>query len=149
MNHVVRLELPATHEAVRVARHMVRHFARLNGMPETERDRLVLVASELLSNAVDHGGGGAALDESQLVNGVGMLMELDVLPGSWRLAVSDEGGGDPKRFRDLLSKSELPDLEDDRGRGLYLMRTTVDRLDVTKSADGKGLCITAVRERYR
>ncbi len=147
MSHVVRLDFPATHDAVRIARHMVRHFSRLRGLNESERDRLVLVASELLSNAVDHGGGMAAMDDSQNLNGVQMRMELEVGRARWSLAVSDQGGGDPGRLRDALGEStEHPDLEDDRGRGLFLMRASVDRLEVEESEDGRGIRVTAIRE---
>jgi anti-sigma regulatory factor (Ser/Thr protein kinase) len=145
-DYVLRLELPATHEAVRVARHMATHFSRMNGVPDEERDTLALVASELLANAVDHGGGGAALDESQLLNGVGMAMALTVSQRGWTLEVSDQGGGDPASFQPMLEEDGVPDLEDDRGRGLFLMRSSVERLVVERSDDGRGLKVTAVRE---
>lgn len=142
---VLRLELPATHESVRVARHVLLHFARLRGVEDAERDTLALVASELLSNAVDHGGGQAAMDETELSNGARMDLEVEIGGGGWTLAVSDQGGGDPESLRALLAESALPDMEDDRGRGLYLMRSAVDRLEVARSADGRGLKIVAVR----
>jgi anti-sigma regulatory factor (Ser/Thr protein kinase) len=145
-DHVLRLELPATHESVRVARHLATHFTRMNGVSDVERDTLALVVSELLANAVDHGGGGAALDESQLVNGTTMRMVLSISAGGWVLEVSDQGGGDPAQFQPMLDDSGLPDLEDDRGRGLFLMRSSVERLAVDKSDDGRGLKVTAVRE---
>ena len=145
-DHVLRLELPATHESVRVARHMATHFCRMNGVEDTERERLALVVSELLANAVDHGGGGSAMDESQLLNGVVMKMALTVTPHGWVLEVSDQGGGDPAQFQPMLKESGLPDLEDDRGRGLFLMRSSVQDLTVDRSEDGRGLKVTAVRE---
>jgi anti-sigma regulatory factor (Ser/Thr protein kinase) len=55
----LRLDLPAVHSAARMARHLVRQFARAGGLVGSELDQLVLVADELLSNAVDHGGGAA------------------------------------------------------------------------------------------
>jgi len=142
----LRLELPATHRAVRVARHMVRHFARLEGVAGEELETLTLVASELLGNAVDHGGGGAAMEEDDHAVPVAMDMELGLTGTGWTLAVTDRGGGDPEELRSLFSGDGVPDLEDERGRGFFLLRQLVDRIDVERSADGAGLTLVAVRE---
>ena len=141
---VLRLELSATHESVRVARHMVKHFARLRGVSDYERDNLALVASELLANAVDHGAGGVLMDDTENVDHVVMSLALKVSPEGWALEVSDQCGGDAQALQRGLDESELPDLEDDRGRGLFLLRSSVDKLVVSSSADGKGLAVLAV-----
>lgn len=138
------LELSATHESVRVARHMIRHFSRMRGISDHERDNLVLVASELLANAVDHGEGEVLMDDSQNVNNVQMSLELEITATHWRLTVSDQCGGDAAKLQSALDESSLPDLEDDRGRGLFLLRSSVDELDVSESSDGKGLEVKAV-----
>ena len=39
----------------------------------------------------------------------------------------------------------MPDLEDDRGRGLFLMREMVDRVEVSASDDGRGLTISVTK----
>ena len=57
----LRLDLPAAHSAVRMARNLVRKFAT-QFMPEGEVETLELITSELLSNAVDHGGGNSAME---------------------------------------------------------------------------------------
>lgn len=142
----LELELPAVHAAVRQARQVVRVFARMSGMPDREVETLVLVTSELLGNAVDHGGGGSAMDESELVSQVRMGLRLVIAGLSWRLDVADQGGGDPGEVRALLEPEGLPDLEDERGRGFFLMAQMVDRMEVQPSEDGKGLQISAVHE---
>jgi anti-sigma regulatory factor (Ser/Thr protein kinase) len=43
-------------------------------------------------------------------------------------------------------KAQLPDLEDERGRGLYLMRQMVDTMEVDPSADGRGLTFRITRK---
>ena len=138
------LELLATHESVRVARHMIRHFARMRGVSDHERDNLVLVASELLANAVDHGDGEVLMQDEQNVDKVMMGLSLEITETHWQLAVSDQCGGDPAKLQSALDESSLPDLEDDRGRGLFLLRSSVDELHVTKSSDGKGVEVKAV-----
>lgn len=139
------VRMPATHRGVRVVRHQVRHFARLEGVAEGEIDSLCLVVSELLANVVDHGGGGGAMTEEDLIVPVEMGLDFELSAVSWRMTVSDQGGGDPEEVRALLKSEEPPDLEDARGRGLFLMRETVDELSARASSDGLGIAIVAVR----
>ena len=143
---VVALELPAAHSAVRVGRHVLRSFVRMNGMADREVETLVLVASELLGNAVDHGGGNSAMHERELAEDERMLLRLELTGRTWTLEVSDQGGGDPAEVEQLLHPEGLPDLDDERGRGFYLMGQMVDRIAVRRSEDGKGLRITATRD---
>jgi anti-sigma regulatory factor (Ser/Thr protein kinase) len=141
----LRLDLPAVHSAARMARHLVRQFARAGGLVGSELDQLVLVADELLSNAVDHGGGGAARSEAELERPVRMTMMLGVSARGWEMHVADQGGGDPLVVNGLMHPEGLPDLEDERGRGFFLMAQMVDSLRVAKSADGLGLEMIAKR----
>ena len=144
--HALRLDLPAAHSAGRMARQMVRQFAISEGVPAREIDTLEFVAGELLDNAVDHGGGNAAMDESDLERDVRMTLRLSLDNGSWRLEVADQGGGLPDDVRALLEPSDdLPDLEDERGRGFFLLKQMVDRIEVDRSDDGLGLSFRALR----
>jgi anti-sigma regulatory factor (Ser/Thr protein kinase) len=139
------LDLPAAHRDVRIARNVVRHFARLEGVKDGEIEQLVLVVSELLANAIDHCGNGAALTAEDLTSDSRMRMSLVVGEREWILAVSDEGGGDPARVGRALRSAQLPDLEDERGRGLFLIRQMVDTMEVDRSGDGRGLTIRVSR----
>ena len=141
----LRLDLPAVHSAARMARHLVRQFARAGGLTGPELDNLVLVADELLSNAVDHGGGEAAMDETDLRKDVRMRLVLTVVREGWDLEVGDEGGGDPQELQEVMAQRDLPDLDDERGRGFYLLARMVDSLEVEKTSDGRGLLFRAVR----
>ncbi|HVS18021.1 MAG TPA: ATP-binding protein [Planctomycetota bacterium] len=141
----LRLDLPAAHSAARMARRLVREFALRGGLDDGEVDNLLLVADELLSNAVDHGGGGAALDTSEVPGEVTMQLVLVLRDGGWVLDVADEGGGDPEELDTLLHPSGLPDLEDERGRGFFLISGLCQSLSVRRREDGKGLVVTAVR----
>jgi anti-sigma regulatory factor (Ser/Thr protein kinase) len=141
----LELEMPAVHMAVRMARSTLRRFARLDGLPDREVDSLLLVASELLANAVDHGGGQAAADVHELNGSIRMRVWLELDQGAWRLGVEDQGGGDPEELRLLLRPVEPPDLEDERGRGFFLLGQLVEQMDVEPSRDGRGLLFTATR----
>jgi anti-sigma regulatory factor (Ser/Thr protein kinase) len=141
----LRLDLPAVHSAARMARHLIRPFARSGGITGSELDNLVLVSSELLSNAVDHGGGEAVLDTSDLNHTVRMSLFLRVRAGNWEMDVIDEGGGDPAELDALIHPDGLPDLEDERGRGFFLIGTMVDEITVKKSDSGQGIQLSVTR----
>jgi len=143
--HELSLDLPAAHSAERMARMVLRQFARRESVAKSEIETLEFVASELLSNAVDHGGGERAMEESDLPGRVRMKLFVTVNAEGWRMQVTDEGGGDPKAIEPLISQTEMPDLEDERGRGFYLLTQMLDSLHVEKSPDGRGLVFTAVR----
>lgn len=137
------LDLPAVHRGVAVARSLARRFARLEGVPERQADTLLLVLSELLANAVDHGGGGAAMSEAQWNGSVRMRALVRLEDDGWSVSVSDQGGGDPRPLRRMLTADEPPGFEDERGRGIYLVRTLTDELSIEVSEDGRGLRIVA------
>ena len=141
----LRLELPAAHSAERMARAVLREFAKKKRVPAKEITTLEFVASELLSNAVDHGGGGRAMEEAELVGDVRVVLVLALRPGGWSLRVSDSGGGDPRAVRARLAAAEAPDLEDERGRGFFLMKQMLDGLHVECTPDGRGLEFLAIR----
>jgi anti-sigma regulatory factor (Ser/Thr protein kinase) len=143
--HELRLDLPAAHSAERMARAVLRQFAVREHVPAKEIETLEFVASELLSNAVDHGGGRRAMEESEVKDGVRMSLFLVVKETAWSLSVSDQGGGDPDQMAAHLSRDDLPDIDEDRGRGFFLLKQMVDTLRVEKSRDGLGLEFTAVR----
>ena len=143
--HELRLDLPAAHSAERMARSVLRRFARGEGVPPPEVEKLEFVAGELLSNAVDHGGGARAMEECDRPGDVRMSLVLAITPGGWALEVADQGGGDPSDVEALLAQQGEPDLEDERGRGFYLMAGMLESLSVARSADGRGLVFRAVR----
>lgn len=143
--HELRLDLPAAHSAERMARAVLRQFARRESVPQRELDTLEFVASEMLSNAVDHGGGQHAMEESDVQGGVRMSLCLWVRVDGWTLSVEDQGGGDPDEVAARLSQDDAPDLEGERGRGFFLLKQMLDGLHVGRSSDGRGLVFTAIR----
>lgn len=141
---MLELDLPAAHSAVRMARSVLRRYALLEGATEREIETMEFIASELLANAVDHGGGNKAMEEEE-ARGVRMSLFAAVRPDGWEIHVGDQGGGDPALLEPLLTPGELPDLEDERGRGFFLMTQMLQEMRVTRTRDGKGLLIIACR----
>ncbi len=130
-----------------MARNVLRHFARLVGEPDQDVETLMLVVSELLANAIDHGGGGAAMTEDDLASGARMRLTVVIDPEGWTLSVTDQGNGDPEEVRGLFEQATNEDLDHDRGRGLFLLRELVDEISVERSRDGRGLTILAKKRR--
>jgi len=140
----LRLDLPAAHSSVRMARQLLYSFGKELLEPD-ELDVLGLVTTELLGNAVDHGGGEAALSEEELQEDVRMQLVCTITPARWVVEVTDRGGGDPVEIQAMLDSEALPDLDDERGRGIFLLATMVDDIRVEHGEDGRGLRITAAR----
>ena len=142
----LELDLPAAHSAGRMARRMAREFALAEGLPEDEVETLEFVTGELLDNAIDHGGGGGALEVDDLPRDVRMRLDLKIAGGGWTVTVGDQGGGDPSAVRDLIEPPDgFPDLEDERGRGFFLLASMVDELTVDPTPSGDGLAFRARR----
>lgn len=143
--HELRLRLPAAHSHGRMGRQVLRKFAENEGLPDEELSTLEFVADELMTNAIDHGGGNAAREEADLVGDVRMTIELVIRDDVWKLRVEDQGGGSPEDVAHIVGTDALPDLEDERGRGFFLMGPMVDDLNVEKSRDGRGLAFVATK----
>ena len=111
-----RTELPFTPAAPAFARDQVRVFARR--VPPDTLDDAVLMVSELVTNAVQHGQPEVTL---------GMSLSGDGLT----VSVSDQGSGAPIRA--------FPTAEQQRGRGLGLVDALASKWGVIRSAgqDGK------------
>ena len=65
---------------------------------------------------------------------------------TWSVLVEDSGGGNLEELRLMGTPPDgIPDLEDDRGRGFFLLGQMIDRLEVGVSRDGRGLGFRASR----
>ncbi|AYN37992.1 hypothetical protein D9753_02395 [Streptomyces dangxiongensis] len=97
-------DLPALPTAVGTARHVVRDLLTAWGMPEDARDDVVLVVSELVTNALVHAAGWI---------GCRLLGTADRV----RIEVEDQAGGA------ALPAVRRPGPDDPHGRGLLLVGT--------------------------
>ena len=90
------------------------------GLPDERVEHVVLVAYELASNAVRHGGGRGRL----------RLVADDGLVGC---TVTDQGGG----FRDAAHAGLVrPEPTASGGRGLWLVRCIADTVDISSDETG-------------
>ncbi|HEX8384745.1 MAG TPA: ATP-binding protein [Rubricoccaceae bacterium] len=106
----------------------VERDVRASGLPTPTVDRIVLVAGELLANAVEHGGGGVALQWEPSHRGGTLWV--------------GRGGGEEEAIRG----AHLPDPSATRGRGLYLVQRLSDELSEAEGGLVVGFTVRAGEE---
>ncbi len=102
---------------VPLARHLLEDWLEHLSLDAGERDDLLLVASELCSNAVRHASGKpGALAMRAWADGDALVVEVE-----------DDGAG-----MELSHRMEDPDLDAEQGRGIYVVRALTDDLTVRR-----------------
>jgi anti-sigma regulatory factor (Ser/Thr protein kinase) len=103
---------------VPLARHLLGDWLDHLSLDPSERDDVLLVASELCSNAVRHASGKpGALAMRAWADGDALVVEVE-----------DDGAG-----MELSHRLEDPDLEAETGRGIYVVRALTDDLTVRRA----------------
>ncbi|MGH9224381.1 MAG: ATP-binding SpoIIE family protein phosphatase [Acidimicrobiales bacterium] len=113
-----------------LGRHLLSDWLEQLSVEEAERDDLLLVASELASNAVRFASGApTALSLRAWAEGDAIVVEVE-----------DDGDG----FElDTRYDDDTPDTDLERGRGLYVVEALSDEIDVRR--DGDRTVVRAVR----
>ena len=102
---------------VPLARHLLGDWLEHLALDAGERADLLLVASELCSNAVRHASGRpGALAMRAWADGDALVVEVE-----------DDGAG-----MELSHRLEDPDLDAEQGRGIYVVRALTDDLSVRR-----------------
>jgi anti-sigma regulatory factor (Ser/Thr protein kinase) len=118
----VVLSFSANMRFVRPVRHFISALCNLAGYEEEETESIALVATEILNNSIEHGSSGP-----QDLIGVELLVTRE----TFQFEVSDSGRGGPAFASGAIERaSQMPDLEQSRGRGLFLIQRYMDELDV-------------------
>jgi serine/threonine-protein kinase RsbW len=127
---LVTLRLPSDVNCIEEAVELVtRHCLAGHQASETIRFRLRVVLSEALSNAIIKGN---CEDQSKWVD-----VRAELVPDSIRVFVTDEGPGfDPATVPEPLRPEQL---DEARGRGLYLIRKLVDAVQFNQQ--GNSICM--------
>jgi serine/threonine-protein kinase RsbW len=110
-------ELPARPAAVSAARRAL--LAANGGLPSTVRDDVLLLLTELVSNAVRHAAGAGRAVRVELEQGARMI----------GVAVFDEGTG-------FTAEAPQPERDRSGGWGLFLIDQIADRWGITPTASG-------------
>lgn len=112
-----RLRLPPSVESGPATRTALRQLLDDAGVATEVRETAVLLATELVSNAVEHGGGSSYLDAA-------------IRPDLLRLEVSDDSPALPTVPADAQAVEE-------RGRGLMLIAALSSRWGAERRRQGK------------
>jgi serine/threonine-protein kinase RsbW len=121
--------LSSTPEAATEASELLLEVAEEWNLPEALFERILLVVSEAVANAAEHGN---ELDPSKNVR-----LTYELANGEVTVSVEHEGPGmDPER----LQNASLPDDPlDTGGRGLYIIRELAER--VWLEEEGRRMCL--------
>lgn len=123
---------------VRPVRHLVNALCTMAHYSEDETETLALVTTEILNNSIEHGSHGS-LDRIDVT--------IMILPDRFRFEVLDPGKGGPGFASGALARAaRTPNLEDPRGRGLFLIRNFMDELKVTYEP-GRGTRVVVSKAR--
>ena len=127
---LVTLRLPSDVNCIEEAVELVtRHCLAGHQAAQTTRFRLRVVLSEALSNAIVQGN---REDRTKWVD-----VRAELVPDAIRLWVTDEGAGfDPDSVPEPIKPEQL---DEARGRGLYLIRKLVDAVQFNER--GNSICM--------
>ena len=134
----IDLDTPFGIKAVRSARKAVYSLASEWGFSEQALREIELSFSEALQNAMEHGArASGSVSTFSIVSEQGIRIVIED-PGA--------GSGDCESLKAIFEKAEnqIPDLEEDRGRGLYLIRNLMDSSSI-ECMEGGGVRITMVK----
>lgn len=125
----LQFDVTGTFDAVVAARRIMNDWLKRAGAAEKVLDEMALVITEICNNAVEHGS--ATIDEP-------MQLSAEVIDGILHLEVLEKSGDavDPIG-QALLESFAPPSLEEERGRGLFLIRVYVDELDIDTTDNNK------------
>ena len=113
-------DVPAT-------RRTVAQYARTVGLPEEQVEVLALAASELATNSIRHGGGTGSV--AMWATPSAVVVEF----------------GDSGRLDDPLTGRRRPSLEQEGGRGVYLVNQLCDLVQLRSSDHGTTIRLTTWR----
>ncbi|MGH7508186.1 MAG: ATP-binding protein [Gemmatimonadales bacterium] len=127
---LVTLRLPSDVGCIEEAVELVtRHCLAGHSATNSTRFRLRVVLSEALSNAIVRGNNE---DQTKWV-----YIEAELVPDAIRVSVTDEGPGfDPDAVPEPIRPEQL---DESGGRGLYLIRKLVDRVQFNEQ--GNSICM--------
>jgi serine/threonine-protein kinase RsbW len=126
----IRLDFSSTFEMLDFVQVVCDHVGRLSGLDDDSVHWLGVAVRESVINAIKHGN---ANDEAKRVHIEFAPLVRDISPGV-TVRVRDEGNGfDPSHLPDPLAPDNLLKSS---GRGIFLIRSFMDHVDVRPAAEG-------------
>lgn len=121
-----RISIPSTQEYLPDVDIFIEGILRGYGINESIIADIAISVSELVNNAIDHGN---KKNEEKRVT-----VTIDKNSGAVSLIVTDEGTGfNPDELDDPLAEENLLK---EVGRGIFIVRTLMDTVDIAPSKEG-------------
>ena len=129
--NTVRLDFHSTFEMLDFVQVVSDHVARMAGLDEEARHWVNVAVRESVINAIKHGN---ANDERKRVHVEFTPFQAPQLPQGIVIRVRDEGPGfDPATLPDPLAPENLLKAS---GRGIFLIRSFMDEVDLRRLPEG-------------
>ncbi|MGH9417160.1 MAG: ATP-binding protein [Terriglobales bacterium] len=129
------MELESRIESVDQAEAFAQRLAERAGFDEGDRHRIAMAVREITVNAVMHGN-AYAKDKK-------VIVEFSLSPADFVVDIRDQGRGfDAGQITDPLAPENLLRQS---GRGIFLARAFMDRVDVIPSSQGTAVRMTKHR----
>lgn len=127
----IRLKIPCENEFAAIVRLQAEAIARRAGFSDEEIYDIMTAVGEVCDNAIEHGGSEGGID-----------VTYRFAPTEISVEVQDYGRG----FDPTGRGEEVPDLFSERGRGIFLMKNLMDRVEID-SRPGHGTRILLAKSR--
>ena len=129
----IRLKVPCQPEFAAIVRVQAEAIARRVDFTDEEVYDIITAVGEVCDNSIEHG-----------VSEQGMDVEYTLTESEFRVEVRDYGPG----FDPTGKGDEPPDLFSEDGRGIFLMRNLMDKVEI-ESRPGRGTRIVLSKARNR
>jgi serine/threonine-protein kinase RsbW len=127
----VRLDFGSTFEILDFVQVVCDHVGRLSGLDDDSVHWLGVAVRESVINAIKHGN---ALNEAKRVHVEFTPIDTGTLPPGLSVRVRDEGAGfNPDMLPDPLAPDNLLKSS---GRGIFLIRSFMDHVDLRPAPEG-------------
>ena len=124
---VLRWEIPSQFRWLGVFDASLQEIGQELEWTQEDLNQISIAAIEAVSNAIEHGNGYDSQDQVHI--------ELRVSKGSLHLTVSDTGPGfDADRLNMSPPSPNDPNFLGSRGRGIFIMRDTMDAVRIHREA---------------
>lgn len=131
----LRLSFDAQLKMVPIVRRRVGAFLREHAVLERVVDEFLLALDELCNNAIEHGRPAEAANAKDELPKCILSLHADQERSEVVATLRSPGHLDSAELDAMMRATGLPDLESERGRGLFLFRVMVDAFRVTNTAD--------------
>ncbi len=133
MTQPLEFRFPPDPGHLRILRKVVREGTLDLGVTERRVDLLVLAMDEIVSNSIEHG-------QEYRQGGDQLLVRVELSGADLRIDFYDPAVPEDTvaQMAEWLASSQvgLPDLESERGRGFFLMASSLDEIQIQPAKDG-------------